>query len=65
MKRRILNDPVTYCAKFSESSKLFCEALLEKDPNKRIGFKNECCNELKAHAFFTDINWRKLVAGKV
>ncbi|XP_055500675.1 rhodopsin kinase GRK1 [Leucoraja erinacea] len=63
VKRRILNDPVTYCAKFSESSKLFCEALLEKDPNKRIGFKNECCNELKAHAFFTDINWRKLVAG--
>nr|AUG68903.1 G protein-coupled receptor kinase 1A [Aptychotrema rostrata] len=63
VKRRILNDPVSYCEKFSEGSKLFCEALLEKDPNKRIGFRNECCEELKAHVFFKDINWRKLEAG--
>ncbi|XP_051870055.1 rhodopsin kinase GRK1 [Pristis pectinata] len=63
VKRRILNDPVSYSEKFSESSKLFCEALLEKDPEKRIGFKNQCCDELKAHPFFKDINWRKLEAG--
>uniref|UniRef100_UPI00398EFC9A rhodopsin kinase GRK1 n=1 Tax=Pristiophorus japonicus TaxID=55135 RepID=UPI00398EFC9A len=63
VKRRILNDPVTYCEKFSEPSKLFCEALLEKDPNKRLGFKNESCEELKAHIFFKNINWRKLEAG--
>ncbi|GCC36534.1 rhodopsin kinase GRK1 [Chiloscyllium punctatum] len=63
VKRRILNDPVTYCNKFSEPSKLFCEALLEKDPEKRLGFKNECCDEIKAHAFFKSINWRKLEAG--
>ncbi|XP_067895946.1 rhodopsin kinase GRK1 [Heterodontus francisci] len=63
VKRRILNDPVTYCDKFSEQSKLFCEALLEKDPDKRLGFRNECCAEIKDHPFFKSINWRKLQAG--
>ncbi|KAL3056068.1 hypothetical protein OYC64_018720 [Pagothenia borchgrevinki] len=28
-----------------------------------MGFKNECCDEIRAHAFFSDINWRKLNAG--
>ncbi|XP_038658681.1 rhodopsin kinase GRK1 [Scyliorhinus canicula] len=63
VKRRILNDPVTYSEKFSEPSKLFCEALLEKDPEKRLGFKNDGCDEIKAHPFFKNINWRKLEAG--
>ncbi|XP_067848363.1 rhodopsin kinase GRK1 [Heptranchias perlo] len=63
VKRRILDDPVTYSEKFSEPSKLFCDALLEKDPNKRLGFRDEGCDELKAHLFFKNINWRKLEAG--
>ncbi|XP_041067482.1 rhodopsin kinase GRK1 [Carcharodon carcharias] len=63
VKRRILSDPVTYCDKFSEPCKSFCEALLEKDPEKRIGFKNECCDEIKTHPFFNSIHWRKLGAG--
>ncbi|XP_078088413.1 rhodopsin kinase GRK1 [Mustelus asterias] len=63
VKRRILEDPVAYCEKFSEPSKLFCETLLEKDPEKRLGFKNESCDELKNHPFFKNINWRKLEAG--
>uniref|UniRef100_A0A4W3IIN4 G protein-coupled receptor kinase n=1 Tax=Callorhinchus milii TaxID=7868 RepID=A0A4W3IIN4_CALMI len=63
VKRRILNDPASYTEKFSEPCKAFCEALLEKDPNKRVGFKNGNCDELKAHSFFKDINWRKLNAG--
>nr|AUG68906.1 G protein-coupled receptor kinase 1A [Carcharhinus amblyrhynchos] len=63
VKRRILEDPVTYCEKFSEPCKLFCEALLEKEPEKRLGFKNGSCDEIRSHPFFKNINWRKLEAG--
>ncbi|XP_069493229.1 rhodopsin kinase GRK1 [Ambystoma mexicanum] len=63
LKNRILNDSVIYTEKFSKECKSFCEALLEKDPQKRIGFKNGNCDELRAYSFFHDINWRKLEAG--
>ncbi|XP_063315610.1 rhodopsin kinase GRK1 [Pelobates fuscus] len=63
LKNRILNDPVSYTEKFNKDCKAFCEALLEKDAKKRIGFKNGNCNDLRAHAFFKEINWRKLEAG--
>ncbi|KAI1899685.1 hypothetical protein AGOR_G00064320 [Albula goreensis] len=63
LKKRIINDPVTYPEKFSENAKSFCEGLLAKEVDKRLGFKNESCDELRAHPFFSDINWRKLNAG--
>lgn len=61
--RRILNDPVAYTAKFSKESKAICEGLMEKDPVKRLGFKNNDCEELKNQPFFKDINWGRLEAG--
>ncbi|KAG2468339.1 rhodopsin kinase GRK1b [Polypterus senegalus] len=61
--RRILNDPVTYPDKFSSDLKSICEALMEKDPSKRLGFKNNECEELKKHTFFKSINWGRLEAG--
>ncbi|XP_005998142.1 rhodopsin kinase GRK1 [Latimeria chalumnae] len=63
VKKRILNDPVTYSEKFSEVSKSFCEALLEKSIEKRLGFKNGTCDEIRLHPFFSNTNWRKLEAG--
>ncbi|KAM4701492.1 rhodopsin kinase GRK1 [Discoglossus pictus] len=63
LKNRILNDPVTYTEKFSKECKSLCEALLEKNHTKRIGFKNGNCDELRVHPFFREINWRKLEAG--
>lgn len=65
MKKRILNDPVTYTEKFSENAKSLCEALLAKEVDKRMGFKNGTCDELRAHPFFGSINWRKLDAGMI
>ncbi|XP_028654886.1 rhodopsin kinase GRK1b [Erpetoichthys calabaricus] len=61
--RRILNDPVTYPDKFSSDLKSICEALMEKDPSKRPGFKNNECEELKKHKFFKSINWGRMEAG--
>ncbi|KAG7464654.1 hypothetical protein MATL_G00167850 [Megalops atlanticus] len=61
--RRILNDPPSYTDSFSKDCKALCEALLEKDAAKRLGFKNNCCDELKNQPFFKDLNWGRLEAG--
>ena len=64
VKKRILNDPVTYPEKFSENARSICEGLLCKEVDKRLGFKDGSCDELRAHPFFGEINWRKLNAGR-
>lgn len=62
--RRILNDPVSYPPTFSKEFKDICEGLMEKDPEKRLGFKNNECVELKNQSFFKDLDWGRLEAGK-
>ncbi|CAK6953700.1 rhodopsin kinase GRK1b [Scomber scombrus] len=61
--RRILNDPVSYTPKFSKECTDICEGLMAKDPEKRLGFKNNECAELKNQPFFKEINWGRLDAG--
>lgn len=61
--RRIINDPVAYTPKFSKECQDLCEGLMMKDPAKRLGFKNNECEELKNQPFFKDINWGRLEAG--
>ncbi|XP_030648400.1 rhodopsin kinase GRK1b [Chanos chanos] len=61
--RRILNDPVSYPDTFSADLKAICEGLMEKDPEKRLGFKNNDCSILKSQPFFKDLNWGRLEAG--
>ncbi|KAJ3591637.1 hypothetical protein NHX12_006769 [Muraenolepis orangiensis] len=63
MKQRILNLVVVYPDTFSENAKSLCDALLAKEVAKRMGFKDNSCDELRAHPFFKDINWRKLNEG--
>lgn len=63
MKERMLNRVVTYPDNFSEHAKSLCDGLMAKEVGQRMGFKNECCDEIRAHPFFNDINWRKLNAG--
>ncbi|XP_057709381.1 rhodopsin kinase GRK1-like [Corythoichthys intestinalis] len=63
MKERMLTREVIYTDNFSENAKSLCSGLLAKEVDKRMGFKNDCCDEIRAHPFFSDINWRKLNAG--
>ncbi|XP_045834432.1 rhodopsin kinase GRK1 [Meles meles] len=63
LKQRILSEAVQYPDRFSQASKDFCEALLEKDPEKRLGFRDGTCDGLRAFPLFKDINWRQLEAG--
>lgn len=62
--QRIINDAVSYTPSFSKVCKDFCEGLMQKDPAKRLGFKNNDCTELKNQIFFKDINWGRLEAGE-
>ncbi|XP_048857321.1 rhodopsin kinase GRK1b [Brienomyrus brachyistius] len=61
--RRILSDPVSYPDSFSGECKDLCEGLLEKDPEMRLGFKNNSCEVLKDQPFFAEISWGRLEAG--
>lgn len=63
MKERVLTRVVAYSESFSENTKSLCDGLLAKEVDKRMGFKNGNCDELRAHPFFSGINWRKLNAG--
>ncbi|XP_034535718.1 rhodopsin kinase GRK1 [Notolabrus celidotus] len=63
VKKRVLNDPVTYPEEFSEHARSICEGLLFKEVDRRLGFKRGSCDELREHPFFRQINWRKLDAG--
>ncbi|XP_005317024.2 rhodopsin kinase GRK1 isoform X1 [Ictidomys tridecemlineatus] len=63
LKQRVLSEPVAYSDKFGQASRDFCEALLEKDPEKRLGWRDGSCDGLRAHALFKDISWRQLEAG--
>ncbi|XP_029936980.1 rhodopsin kinase-like [Myripristis murdjan] len=63
MKERIMNREVDYPENFSEHAKTLCGGLLAKDAAQRMGFKNGTCDEIRAHPFFSGINWRKLNAG--
>ena len=65
LRQRVLSEPVKYSDNFSQASKDFCEALLEKDPEKRLGFRDGTCDGLRANPLFKDINWRQLEAGTV
>ncbi|XP_041663289.1 rhodopsin kinase GRK1-like [Cheilinus undulatus] len=63
MKERMLTREVNYPDNFSEHAKSLCEGLTAREVNQRMGFKNGCCDEIRAHPFFSGINWRKLNAG--
>ncbi|XP_040123427.1 rhodopsin kinase GRK1 [Oryx dammah] len=63
LRQRVLEQAATYPDKFSPASKDFCEALLQKDPEKRLGFRDGSCDGLRTHPLFRDVSWRQLEAG--
>ncbi|CAB1329024.1 unnamed protein product [Coregonus sp. 'balchen'] len=63
LKERIMTGTVVYPETFSENAKSICSALLEKQVDQRLGFKNGTCDEIRTHPFFSAIHWRRLDAG--
>jgi serine/threonine protein kinase len=61
----IVNSPIDFpqvgvqAGQVTQQARDFLEALLQKNPNKRLG-ATRGINELKEHAYFSDVNWKTL-----
>jgi serum/glucocorticoid-regulated kinase 2 len=63
MYRKILQEPLTFPGDLvPNSAKDLLSRLLDRDPGRRLGANGAA--EIKAHPFFTSIDWRKLLQRK-
>lgn len=58
MYKKILEDPLIFPNDMDSVTKDLISKLLNRDPNKRLGYKG--VEEIKNHLFFKDIDWIKL-----
>ncbi|CAG7722760.1 unnamed protein product [Allacma fusca] len=65
--RRVKEEPERYSSRFSEEAKLLCQMLLRKSPKERLGCISgrKGAKEVKQHAFFSSLNWKRVEAGLV
>uniref|UniRef100_A0AAY5F296 G protein-coupled receptor kinase n=1 Tax=Electrophorus electricus TaxID=8005 RepID=A0AAY5F296_ELEEL len=68
VEKRVQEEEEEYSDKFTEDTKNICRMLLAKDPKQRLGCQRLGCQtqgaaEVKAHAFFKNINFKRLEAG--
>jgi serum/glucocorticoid-regulated kinase 2 len=64
MYEKIIRGKLAFPSYISSGAKAFLKATLERDPAKRCG-SNGGVDEIKAHPWFSDIDWEKLAAKKV
>uniref|UniRef100_A0AAY4AHJ1 G protein-coupled receptor kinase n=1 Tax=Denticeps clupeoides TaxID=299321 RepID=A0AAY4AHJ1_9TELE len=60
--RRVREDQEEYSEKFSEEAKDICRLLLAKDPKERLGYQGRGAVQVKQHAIFKNINFKRLEA---
>lgn len=63
MYRKILEDPLRFPDDMDKDARHLLTALLTRDPTKRMGCSGPA--EIKAHPFFKDIDWKKLISKKI
>eukprot|EP00475_Leptophrys_vorax_P001014 TRINITY_DN10531_c1_g1_i1.p1 TRINITY_DN10531_c1_g1~~TRINITY_DN10531_c1_g1_i1.p1 ORF type:complete len:586 (+),score=176.51 TRINITY_DN10531_c1_g1_i1:22-1758(+) len=56
---------IQYPSTMSEDCKSLIDALMHKNPEKRLGFSHRDVEEIKEHPFFKDVNWDGLLAKEV
>ncbi|KAJ2459163.1 Serine/threonine kinase [Coemansia sp. RSA 2424] len=61
----ILEDEILYPVRMSRDSVFICQALLEKDPSKRLGSGPSDAEDIMKHSFFTGINWDDVLNKKI
>ncbi|XP_018612930.2 serine/threonine-protein kinase Sgk2b [Scleropages formosus] len=64
MYNNILHKPLVLKPNVSNAGRALLEGLLQKDRTQRLGAQDDFM-EIKAHAFFSPINWDDLVAKKI
>jgi len=64
--RRVKEMDEPYSKKFSDEAKSICHQLLKKSPRERLGCTSgrHGAKDVMAHNWFSDINWRRMKAGK-
>lgn len=63
MYRKILHDPLRFPEDIDRNAKSLLVGLLDRDSRKRLGDKGPA--EIKAHPFFSTIDWKKLALKKI
>merc|ERR1719328_912094 len=65
--RRVKDSREDYSERFSPESQSLCEGLLAKSPSSRLGCSSgrHGVREIKIHAWFNSVNWRRMEAGRV
>lgn len=62
MYRKILQDPLRFPDDMDREARSLLQGLLIRDPKKRLGINGAA--EIKAHPFFAQIDWKRLMAKK-
>jgi serum/glucocorticoid-regulated kinase 2 len=62
MYQKILNGELRFPPYLSEQAQSLFEGLLTRDPEKRLGSGATGAQDIKAHAFFSGMDWKKLEA---
>ncbi|KAI7899788.1 kinase-like domain-containing protein [Cokeromyces recurvatus] len=61
----VLEDKIMYPNEMTKESISICEALLERNPEKRLGGGKGDAQEIKGHLFFAGVNWEDMLAKRV
>ncbi|KAJ2786971.1 Serine/threonine kinase [Coemansia interrupta] len=61
----ILEDEILYPVRMSRDSVFICQALLEKEPSKRLGSGPNDAEDIMKHSFFAGVNWDDVLNKKV
>jgi serine/threonine protein kinase len=63
VESRVRKERESYSSKFSVEARDLCEHLLQKRPADRFGCDFRGVSEIKKHAFFRSVNWKRMEAG--
>ncbi|KAF7722694.1 Serine/threonine kinase [Apophysomyces ossiformis] len=61
----VLEDEILYPINMSRHSVSICQKLLERTPSRRLGSGKADGLEVRAHPFFSGVNWEDMLAKKV
>ncbi|KAI9262006.1 kinase-like domain-containing protein [Sporodiniella umbellata] len=61
----VLEDNILYPINLSKNSVAICEALLERNPHRRLGGGKGDAQDVKNHIFFEGVNWEDMLHKRV
>ncbi|KAL2913685.1 Serine/threonine-protein kinase [Polyrhizophydium stewartii] len=65
MYERILGHQLEFPQGYPPLAASFCQALIERDPKKRLGAGPEDAEEIKRHPYLADVDWKHMLKRRV